>query len=98
MILEDMYLGFDWDTNYRAVKIAGGFATNAGGKGNLRIGCIVRICQTAKAVRFVTLPSPETTSKLGNEADITATLDFTKQLSLNAGIGNLWRSQVLEDV
>jgi len=97
MILEDMYLGFDWDTNYRAFKIAGGFATNAGGKGNLRFGGIVGLCQTAKAVRFGTIPSPETTSKLGNEADITATWDFTKQLSLNGGIGYLWGSRVLED-
>jgi len=31
-----MYLGYDWDSNYRAIKIGGGFATNAYGKGNLR--------------------------------------------------------------
>lgn len=97
MILEDMYLGFDWDTNYRAIKIMGGFSTNAGGKGNLRFAGIVGICQTAKAVAFSTIPVPETTHKLGNEADVTATLDFTKQLSLTAGVGFLWGSRVLED-
>jgi len=97
MILEDMYLGFDWDTNYRAIKIAGGFSTNAGGKGNLRFAGIIGLCQTAKAVQFSTIPVPENTHKLGNEADITAALDFTKQLTLNAGVGYLWGSRVLED-
>jgi hypothetical protein len=38
LILEDMYLGFDWDSNYRAIKLSGGVALNAGTKNNLKIG------------------------------------------------------------
>jgi hypothetical protein len=97
MILEDMYLGFDWDTNYRAIKISGGFALNAGGKGNLRFSGIVGLCQTAQTVRFVAIPVPENTHKLGNEADVRADWDFTKQLSFGVGIAFLWGSEVLED-
>ncbi|HVR85416.1 MAG TPA: hypothetical protein VMU54_13960 [Planctomycetota bacterium] len=97
MILEDMYLGFDWDTNYRAIKISGGFALNAGGKGNLRFSGILGLCQTARAVRFVTIPVPENTHKLGDEADVRADWDFTRQLSFGAGIAYLWGSRVLED-
>jgi hypothetical protein len=97
MILEDMYLGFDWDTNYRAFKFSGGFATNAGGKGNLRLSAIVGLCQTARAVQFAAIPVPENTRKLGNEADLRVDWDFTKQLALSAGVAYLWASKVLED-
>lgn len=97
MILEDMYLGFDWDTNYRAFKFAGGFAMNAGGKDNLRFSAIVGLCQTARSVQFVAIPSPENTRKLGNEGDLRVDWDFTKQLTVSAGVGYLWGSKVLEE-
>lgn len=97
LIIEDMYLGFDWDTNYRAIKIAGGFALNAAGARNLRLSAIVGICQTAEAVRFGAIPVPDNTHQLGNEADLRADWDFTNQLSINAGIAYLWASKVLEN-
>jgi hypothetical protein len=97
MIIEDMYLGFDWDTNYRAFKFGGGFSTNAGGKGNLRFSAIVALCQTARSVQFVTIPSPANTRKLGNEGDLRIDWDFTKQLTVSAGVAYLWASEVLED-
>jgi hypothetical protein len=97
LILEDMYLGYDWDTNYRAIKIAGGFSTGALGKGALRLSFVVGLCQTAKAVQFTTIASPESTHKLGNEVDVKADWDLSKQLTLNAGVGFLWGSEVLEN-
>jgi hypothetical protein len=97
MIIEDMYLGFDWDTNYRAFKFAGGFSLNAGGKANLRISAIVGLCQTARSVQFTAIPNPENTRKLGNEGDLRVDWDFTKQLTLSAGVAYLWGSKVLED-
>jgi len=97
LILEDMYLGFDWDSNYRAIKIAGGFATNAGGKGNLKFSAILGLCQTAKAVQFSAISTPENTHKLGNEADVKVDWEFSKQLTVNAGVGYLFGSEVLED-
>jgi hypothetical protein len=97
VIIEDMYLGFDWDTNYRAIKIGGGFATNAGGKGNLRLSGMLGLCETAKAVHFNTLAVPETTHKLGNEADLRADWDLTPQLTISAGIGYLFGSTVLKN-
>jgi len=97
LILEDMYLGFDWDTNYRAIKIAGGFSTAALGKGALKLSAILGLCQTAKAVQFTTIAVPESTHKLGDEADVKADWEISKQLTLNAGVGFLWASEVLED-
>jgi len=97
MVLEDMYLGFDWDTNYRAIKIAGGIALNAGAKENLRLSTILGLCQTARSVQFTAIPSPENTRKLGNEVDVRADWDFTRQLTMSAGVAYLWASKVLED-
>ncbi|HZE97072.1 MAG TPA: hypothetical protein VE981_08590 [Planctomycetota bacterium] len=97
LILEDMYLGFDWDTNYRAIKIAGGLSANVGGKANLRLSAMIGLCQTARNVQFAALPVPESTRKLGNEVDVKAEWDLTKQLTLNAGIGFLFGSEVLEN-
>ncbi len=97
MILEDMYLGFDWDSNYRAIKIAGGFASNAGGKGNLKFSAILGLCQTAKAVQFSAITTPENTHKLGNEVDVKVDWEFSKQLTISAGVGYLFGSEVLED-
>lgn len=97
MIIEDMYLGFDWDTNYRAIKIAGGFSMPAGGRGILRLSGIIGLCETAKAVHFNTIASPETTHELGNEADVKVDWDLTPQLTISAGVGYLWGSKVLED-
>jgi hypothetical protein len=97
LILEDMYLGFDWDSNYRAIKIAGGFAMNGGGKGNLKFSAILGICQTAKAVQYTAITTPENTHKLGNEADVKVDWEFSKQLTINLGVGYLFGSEVLED-
>jgi len=43
-------------------------------------------------VRFTTIASPETTHKLGNEADVKADWDLTPQLTISAGIGYLFGS------
>ena len=97
MILEDMYLGLDWDSNYRAIKVMGGLAINAAGKDNLRLSAILGFCRTARGVQFSAIAVPETTHKLGNEADLQAAWDMNKQLTLTAGIGFLWGSEVLEN-
>jgi len=57
----------------------------------------VGLCQTARSVQFKAIPGPENTRKLGNEADVRADWDFTKQLTLTAGVAYLWASKVLED-
>lgn len=93
MILEDMYLGFDWDTNYEAVKISGGLALNGRQKNDLHLSLLVGLTQTSQPVRFPI----EDTRKLGTEVDTRAEWDLTKQVALNAGVGFLFGSKVLED-
>lgn len=93
MILEDMYLGLDWDTNYRAAKITGSVELNARQKNDLKISIILGLTQTSQPVRFVN----ETTHKLGNEVDLKGEWDLTKQVALHAGAGFLFGSKVLQD-
>ena len=94
MILEDMYLGFDWDTNYWAFKVNGGFAMSLGtGKENLRIDGILGITKTAQTVAFATT----STKNLGDELDIHVRWILTKQASLHLGLGFLFSSDVLKD-
>jgi hypothetical protein len=93
LILEDMYYGFDWDTNYRAIKISGGVALNAGAKNNLKISTIIGLAHTMKTVRF----PGDFTHKLGNEVDLKIAWELTKQVVIDAGVGFLFGSKVLED-
>jgi hypothetical protein len=93
MILEDLYLGFDWDTNYRAVKLSGGVALTASRANDLKIWGILANTQTVKTARFAN----ETTHKLGNELDVHVDWELTSQVAVNLGIGFLFGSKVLED-
>lgn len=97
LILEDMYFGYDWDSNYRAIKVMGGFSMNAAGKANLHFSAVVGICNTARNVQFTSIPVPENTRKLGNEVDLKAAWDFSKQLTISAAVAYLFGSEVLEN-
>jgi hypothetical protein len=101
MILEDMYTGFDWDSNYWALKLAGGFAmTLGGGKNNLEVSAIVGFARTAQTVNFAAaglLTTATTTRKLGDEVDLKARWILNKQASINIGVGFLFGSDVLKD-
>lgn len=93
LILEDMYLGFDWDTNYRAVKISSGISLNAAGKNDLRLSTILALTQTAQTVRFAN----ENTHKLGNEFDVKLAWEMNRQVVIDLGVGFLFGSKVLRD-
>jgi hypothetical protein len=94
MILQDMYLGLNWNTNYWAFTVNAGFAMSiGGGKENLRIDGIVGITRTAEDVQFATTK----TSALGDEFDINARWILTKQASIHFGIGFLFSSSVMKD-
>jgi len=94
IILEDMYFGFDWDTNMFALKFSGGIYLNLGaGKNNLALEGILGIVRTAEEVEFATGDE----SALGNELDFKARWIITKQASLSAAIGLLFGSNVMEE-
>lgn len=94
LILEDMFLGYDWDSNYRAIKVSGGLALNAGALNNLKLGVMAGFAQTAHAVQFGGLG---TTHRLGTEIDGRAQWEVTRQVSVNFGIGLLYGSKVLQN-
>jgi hypothetical protein len=100
MILEDQYTGFDWDSNYWAVKLAGGFAMSLGsGKNNLEFSAIVGFARTAATVDFSggLLTAATSTRKLGDEIDLKARWLLNKQASINFGVGLLFSSDILKD-
>ncbi len=96
MILEDMYFGFDWDSNYMAFKFSGGVALSLGaGKDNLRLSGIVGFARTLEDV-FFTAAAGGPQDGLGTEVDLKAQWVLTKQASLNFAIAFLFGSDVLE--
>jgi hypothetical protein len=96
MIIEDMYFGFDWDSNYFAVKISGGLSFSlAGGKNNFELSGILGICTANEDVQFGAPLSDE--DALGTEIDVRARWILTKQASLHAAVGILTGSDVLEN-
>jgi hypothetical protein len=90
LILEDLYTGFDWDSNYKVIKISAGLALNAGGLNNLKLSLLAGIGWTAKPLQ------PSGVTKLGNEIDAKAEWDLTKQVAIDFGIGFLYGSRVLQ--
>jgi hypothetical protein len=93
IILEDMYFGFDVDSNYFAIKISGGVTLSVGrAKDNLELSLILGITKLNEDV----LTTSGGEDKLGNEVDIKARWILTKQASLNGAIGLLLGSDVLE--
>jgi len=103
MILEDMYTGFDWDSNYWAFKVDGGFALSLGsGKNNLELSAIVGLARTQATDTFTPggpslLTAPVNTKKLGNEIDVKARWLLNKQASINIGVGFLFGSDILKN-
>ena len=95
MIIEDPFFGLDWDSNLTAFKVSGGASLNVGqGKNNLDLKAIVGLCKTNKKITI----GGQSDSKLGTEVDVTATLHFSKQVTLDAGVAYLIGSEILEDL
>jgi len=93
MILEDMYFGFDIDTNYMAVKVSGGFAMSVGsGKENLHLDAIIGFAKAIEDWAF----AAGNEDALGTELDLKAKWILTKQASIQLGIAFLFGSDILE--
>lgn len=99
MILEDQYFGFDWDSNYVAVKLMGGVSFSVGsGKNNLDLSAILGLARAAEDVTWTTgTVAGETSRKLGTEVDVKARWHLNKQASLTLGIAALFGSTILEN-
>jgi hypothetical protein len=100
MIIEDMYMGLDWDSNYWALKLAGGFAMSLGsGKNNLEFSAILGITKTQAEVGFAGggIGAATTSKNLGDEVDLKARWLLNKQASLNFAVGFLFSSDILKD-
>ena len=95
LIIENMYFGYDWDTNYFALKFSGGLALSLGGqRNNLELSAILGICKTMEDVDCGPVGSTE--DNLGTEFDARLKWAITKQASLSAAVAFLFGSDVLE--
>lgn len=93
-ILEDMYLGFDWDSNYIALKVSGGVTFSvAGGKDNLELSAILGFCRTREDVQFASGGE----DALGNEIDVRARWILNRQAAITALFAYLAGSDVLKE-
>lgn len=93
LIIEDMYFGLDWDTNYFAIKFSAGIPLQVRQKDDLWITAILGICRAQEDVQFA--GSGE--DGLGNELDVRARWSVTKQVALHAAIALLFGSDILEE-
>jgi len=90
-----MYLGLDWDSNYFAIKFSGGLAFSVGGgKNNIELSAILGICRTMEDVDF---GGGTEEDALGTEFDARMRWHITKQASLNAAVGFLFGSNIMEE-
>lgn len=95
LIVEDMYFGLDWDTNYFALKFSGGLAFSLGGqKNNIEVSAILGLCRTMEDVQI----AGNGEDKLGTELDVKLKWNITRQASLQAAVGLLFGSDLLEEV
>ncbi len=95
LILESMYYGYDWDSNYQAFKVNAGTAFSvAGGKDNLELSLIVGVTQAAEEVGDTAATMED---KLGNEVDVKIRWHLSKQASFSVMAGYLFGSEILEN-
>lgn len=93
MIIQGDFYGLNWNTNLLAFIVSGGASFSVGnGKGNLRVWGVLGICRTAEDVAFGTTNE----DALGNEFDVRMAYDYSKQVTIDAGIALLFGSDILE--
>ncbi len=95
IILEDMYFGIDWDSNYFAVKFSGGIPLQIKARNDLVLSAILGITRANEEIVFGGGLSDE--DALGTEFDVRARWAVTKQASLQAAVGFLFGSDILEN-
>jgi len=93
MILEDPYFGYDWDSNFQAIKVSGGISMTTVVENDLDLMFIVGI---TRAVNRVNVPTGGAENKLGDEVDLRATWHLTKQFAVRLSLAYLWGSTLLE--
>lgn len=99
MILEDPYFGFDWDSNYLALKVmAGATLSVAGGKDNLDLVLMAGLARAAEPIAFTAgKAAGRTEDVLGNEIDLRISWSLNKQASFGLGVAYLFGSDILEN-
>ncbi|HEY3226251.1 MAG TPA: hypothetical protein VGK61_04550 [Planctomycetota bacterium] len=97
MIIESNTFGFNWNTNLTAIKIMGGLSFTSGGgaaKNNLSLTGALGICTATEDVAVAT----GNQDGLGTEFDVKLTWQYSKAVALEAAVGFLFGSDILEGI
>ncbi|MDX1450865.1 MAG: hypothetical protein R3246_17575, partial [Acidimicrobiia bacterium] len=92
MIMENQYLGFDWDSNYTGFKLMGGTAFTVMEENDLDVELVVGFLRTAEDVVLGT----QSEDALGTEVDLKFNWSLNDQFSLQFALAFLTGSDVLE--
>jgi hypothetical protein len=94
LILENMYYGYDWESNYEAFKIYAGLRTSfAGGENNLELTAMAGFTKAAEEVGAPGALEDD----LGREFDVRARWDVSRQFAVHLSMAFLTGSDVLEN-
>lgn len=93
LILENMYYGFDVDSNYRVIKIHAGARFSAIRENDLKVDVLLGLARQNEASNFGT----STEDALGNEVNVRAVLDVTKQVLFRMSFAMLVGSDLVEE-
>lgn len=93
LILEDPFYGFDWDTNYEALKVYGGLRLSVAKEHDLEVGLILAFTRAAEEVGAPGAAE----DALGTEVDLRLRWDVNSQFTVHLAVGVLTGSKVLEN-
>ncbi|HEX7897266.1 MAG TPA: hypothetical protein VF950_05875 [Planctomycetota bacterium] len=93
IILENMYYGFDVDSNYRVIKLHAGARFSAVKENDLKVDVLVGFARQNEESNF----GGSGEDALGNEVDLRAALDVSKQLVVHALFAILAGSDLVEE-
>lgn len=93
LILENMYYGYDIDSNYRVIKINAGARFTVSRENDMRVDLLLGFARQNEDSNFGT----STEDALGNEVDVRGVLDLTKQVQLKGSFAILAGSDLVEE-
>jgi hypothetical protein len=93
LIIENMYYGFDIDSNITVLKFNAGLRTTVRTENDLEIEVWLGLAQQTEATQFGT----EEEDAIGNEVDLKLRWVFTKQFMLKLDVGLLFGADLLEE-
>jgi hypothetical protein len=92
LIIESMYYGYDIDSNYTVIKINAGLKLATIRENDLQLDVIVGLAKQTEESNLA-----GGVDEIGNEVDLKANWEITKQFSIRGAVGMLFGSDLVEE-